>query len=283
MQPSLRGKTALVTGASSGIGKVTAARLAHAGANVIMVCRDGAKAKSAFEEISGNKGEGRVELFTADLSIRASIRDCAARFLESHDKLHILVNNAGIFSSHRQVTSDGFEQTFAVNHLAYFLLTNLLLDKLKASAPARIVCVASTASQMGKIDFEDIQGERGYSGMKAYAQSKLANILFTYELARRLAGTGVTANCVHPGVVRTGWAQSSTGLFGFAVRLAHPFMLSPERGAETSLYAATSPDIEGVTGKYFVKSRPAASPPLSYDSTLAARLWEQSEKWVGIS
>jgi NAD(P)-dependent dehydrogenase (short-subunit alcohol dehydrogenase family) len=136
---------------------------------------------------------------------------------------------------------------------------------------------------MGKIDFDDLQGERRYNGMKAYSQSKLANILFAYELARRLKGTGVTANCVHPGVVRTSWAQNSNGMFGFAVKLAHPFMLSPEQGAQTSLYAATSPDIEGVTGKYFVKSRPSASPPLSYDAALAARLWEQSEKWTGIS
>ncbi len=279
----LNGRTAIVTGASSGIGKVTAAELARTGAHVVMVCRQGAKAEAALKEVVKASGSASVELLTADLSSQASIRECARAFRNAHDRLHVLVNNAGIFLPDYQVTIDGFERTFATNHLAYFLLTNLLLDLLKKSAPARVVCVASEAQRWGKIDFDDLQGGRRYSGMKAYSQSKLANVLFTYELARRLEGTGVTANCVHPGLVRSGWGRSAKGLFKAGLTLATPFMVSPEEGAKTSVFVALSPEVEGVTGKYFIKCKPAQSIDISYDAVLAAKLWGTSERLTEIS
>lgn len=278
MENHLNGTTAIVTGASSGIGKVTALELAKAGAKVVMVCRPGSKAEAAVGEISHKAGKENVELMDADLSSQSSIRGFAEKFKKTHGRLEILVNNAGIFLSDREVTVDGLERTFATNHLAYFLLTNLLLDLLKASAPARIVCVASEAERGGKIDFDDLQSERTYSGMKVYSQSKLANILFTYELARRLKGTNVTANCLHPGLVNTGWGRSSRGIFKIGMKLVTPFMLSPEEGAKTSIYLASSPEVEGITGKYFIKCKPAESAPASYDADAAKKLWEVSER-----
>jgi retinol dehydrogenase 14 len=278
MENLLNGKTAIVTGASSGIGKVTALELAKAGAKVVMVCRPGSKAEAAFGEISNEAGKDNIELMKANLSNQSSIHGFAEEFKKTHGRLEILVNNAGIFLSDRELTADGLEQTFATNHLAYFLLTNLLLDMLKASAPARIVCVASEAERGGNIDFDDLQSERNYSGMKAYSQSKLANILFTYELARRLNGTGVTANCLHPGLVNTGWGRGSRGLFKIGMKLAAPFMLTPEEGAKTSIYLASSPEVEGITGKYFIKCKPAESAPASHNEAAAKKLWEVSEK-----
>jgi NAD(P)-dependent dehydrogenase (short-subunit alcohol dehydrogenase family) len=280
---SLHGKTAIVTGASSGIGKVTARELAKAGAKVVMICRPGPKAEAARNEIAVSGGPDFVELVTADLSDQASIRACAEKFKTSHDRLDILVNNAGIFLSERQETVDGLERTFATNHLAYFLLTNLLLDTLNASAPSRIVCVASEAERWGKIDFDDLQGRNRYSGIKAYSQSKLANILFTYELARRLKDTGVTANCLHPGTVRTGWGHESKGLFKFGMKLFAPFMISPEQGAKTSVYLASSPEVEGQTGQYYITCRPAKSAPASYDTDTAKKLWDVSGLLTRIS
>jgi retinol dehydrogenase 14 len=283
MENLLNGKTAIVTGASSGIGKVTALELAKAGAKVVMVCRPGPKAEAAFGEISQEAGKDKVELMDADLSSQSSIHAFAENFKKTNDRLEILVNNAGILLSNRVLTADGLERTFATNHLAYFLLTNLLLDLLKASAPARIVCVASEAERGGKIDFDDLQSERTYSGMKAYSQSKLANILFTYELARRLNGTGVTANCLHPGLVNTGWGRGFRGIFKIGIKLVSPFMLSPEEGAKTSIYLASSPEVEGITGRYYFKCKPAASAPASYDEEVARRLWETSEKLTGLA
>jgi NAD(P)-dependent dehydrogenase (short-subunit alcohol dehydrogenase family) len=282
MAESLHGKTAIVTGASSGIGKVTALELAKAGAKVVMVCRPGAKADAAFGEISAQAGKDYVELMNADLSSQSSIRAFAQEFRKKHDRLEILVNNAGIFLSNRELTADGLEQTFATNHLAYFLLTNLLLDLLKASAPARIVCVASEAERWGKINFDDLQSKLTYSGFKAYSQSKLANILFTYELARRLKGAGVNANCLHPGTVRTGWGRGATGMFRFGMKLFTPFMVSPEEGAKTSIYLASSPEVEGIAGKYYIKCKPATSAPASYNEDGARRLWDISEKLTGL-
>ena len=278
MENPLNGKTAIVTGASSGIGKITALELAKSGAKVVMVCRPGVKAEAAFSEISQEAGKENVELMNADLSSQSSIRTFAEEFRKAHDRLEILVNNAGIFLSDRELTADGLEQTFATNHLAYFLLTNLLLDLLGASAPARIVNVSSEAERGAKINFDDLQGERNYSGMKAYSQSKLANILFTYELARRIKGTGVTANCLHPGLVNTGWGHRSRGLFKIGIKLATPFMLTPEEGAKTSIYLASSPEVEGVSGQYFIKCMPARSDDASYDIDRAKKLWEVSEK-----
>jgi NAD(P)-dependent dehydrogenase (short-subunit alcohol dehydrogenase family) len=279
----LQGKTAIVTGASSGIGKVTALELAKAGVTVVMVCRPGSKAEAARDEIAVSAGRNQVELITADLSDQASVRACAQDFKNRHARLDILVNNAGIFLSDRQVTVDGLERTFATNHLAYFLLTALLLDTLKASAPARIVSVASEAQRWGKIDFNDLQGNKTYSGIKAYAQSKLANILFTYELARKTMGTGVTANCLHPGVVRTGWGHGGKGLFKLGMKLFGFFMSTPEQGAKTSIYLASSPEVEGITGRYFIKCKPVESNITSYDFTIAEKLWEISKELTSLS
>jgi NAD(P)-dependent dehydrogenase (short-subunit alcohol dehydrogenase family) len=218
----------------------------------------------------------------ADLSSQEQIRRLADDFKAAYPRLDVLINNAGVFRSERITTADGIEMTFAVNHLAYFLLTNLLLDVLKASAPSRIVNVSSGAQSNGTIDFDDLQGEKGYKGTKAYSQSKLANVLFTYELARRLEGTGVTANCLHPGAVRTNFGSGSSGVFGFMVRALRPFIISPEKGAETSIYLASSPEVEGVSGRYFVKKAEARSSDVSYDERLARRLWKVSAELTNL-
>jgi NAD(P)-dependent dehydrogenase (short-subunit alcohol dehydrogenase family) len=247
------------------------------------VCRPGDKAKATLKGIAAMAGEENVELITADLAETASVRACAGEFIKNHDRLDILVNNAGVFLPDRHETGEGLERTFATNHLAYFLLTNLLLDMLKSSQSARVVCVASEAERWGKIDFDDLQFKRHYSGMKAYAQSKLANIIFTYELARRLIATSVTANCLHPGTVRTGWGQNAKGLFKIGMKLFGPFMISPEEGAKTSIYLASSPEVEGITGRYFIKCRPAKSVKSSFDPGIAKKLWEVSGHLTGIS
>jgi retinol dehydrogenase-14 len=212
----------------------------------------------------------------ADLSSQEEIRRLADEFKQAHSRLDVLINNAGVFRSKRITTAEGIEMTFAVNHLAYFLLTYLLLDVLKASAPSRIVNVASGDHSNGTIDFEDLQGEKGYKGAKAYSQSKLATVLFTYELARRLEGTGISANCLHPGVVGTDLGSGVSGVFGLMVRALKPLMKSPEQGAETSIYLASSLEVEGLSGKYFVKKVEARSSDVSYDERLARRLWEVS-------
>ena len=212
----------------------------------------------------------------ADLSSQDDIRRLADEVKKACPRLDVLVNNAGVIRSERITTQDGLETTFAVNHLAYFLLTNLLLDALEASAPSRIVNVASGEQRSGTIDFDDLQGEKGYKTAKAYSQSKLATVLFTYELARRLEGTGVSANCLHPGVVGTNLGSGVTGAFGFTVRALRPLMKSPEKGAETSIYLASSPEVGGLSGRYFAKKAKARSSGVSYDERLARRLWEAS-------
>jgi retinol dehydrogenase 14 len=274
----MSGKVCLVTGASSGIGLITARELARMGARVILVARDKAKGEAALAEVKKVSGSQSVDLLLADLSSQKSIRALAEEVLARYPKLHVLVNNAGAANDKRSVTVDGIETTLATNHLAYFLLTNLLLGRLKESAPARIVSVSSGGQAMGHIDFEDLQGEEKYSPFKAYNQSKLANVLFTYELSRRLEGTGVTANCLHPGVINTNFGAGTTGLFNLMVIFARPFMLTPEKGAETQIYLASSPEVEGVSGKYFDKKKPRKSSKESYDLEVARRLWEVSEK-----
>jgi len=218
----------------------------------------------------------------ADLASLDEIRGLAAAYKQKHQQLHVLVNNAGAYNAQRTTTKDGFETTFGVNHLAYFLLTELLLDVLKASAPARIINVSSTAHVGGHMNFDDLQGEKKYVGRAAYGQSKLANVLFTYELARRLEGTGVTANALHPGVVRTGFGKNNPGMMGQLFRLAQtvarPFFISPVQGAATSIYLASSPEVEGVTGKYFAKCKAVDSNAESYDTAVAQRLWQISEQ-----
>jgi NAD(P)-dependent dehydrogenase (short-subunit alcohol dehydrogenase family) len=271
----------LVTGATSGIGAVTARALAATGATVVLVGRDRARAEASVEKIRRETGSQTVDYLLADLSSQAEIRRLADEFLGRYDRLDVLVNNAGAMFWSRQETVDGLERTLALNHLSYFLLTNLLLDRLKASAPARIVSVASDAHQGARVDFNDLQGKRSYAGMQAYGQSKLANVLFTYELARRLGGTGVTANTLHPGFVATSFAANNGGIIRLAMGILHRFALSPEQGAQTSIYLAASPEVEGVTGKYFERSKPAASSKLSYDEAAARRLWNVSEELVG--
>jgi NAD(P)-dependent dehydrogenase (short-subunit alcohol dehydrogenase family) len=278
---SMSGRTVLVTGGTGGIGLATAAGLAGLGARVGIVGRDPARAEAAAERLRGTGGQ--VDVFTADVSSQREVRRLAQEVLTAYPRLDVLVNNVGGFWASRHTTEDGLERTFAVNHLAPFLLTNLLLDRLRASAPARVVTVSSGAQSMGRIDFDDLQGERGYSGQRAYNQSKLANVMFTYELARRLEGSGVTANALHPGVVRTAFGQEdSGGWMRVMLPLARPFMKSPARGAETSVYLASSPEVADVSGRYFANSRPKSSSSASRDSAAAARLWEVSARLVGL-
>jgi len=270
-------KVCLITGATSGIGKATAMGLASMGASVVMVGRDRDRGEAALTEIKVKSGNASVDLMLADLSSQEEIHRLADNFKEAYPRLDVLVNNAGLFRSERITTQDGLETTFAVNHLAPFLLTNLLLDVLKASAPSRIVNVSSGDHKSGAIDFDDLQGEMGYKGAKAYSQSKLANVLFTHELARRLEGTGVSANCLHPGAgIRTNFGSGVSGALGFMVRALRPLMKSPEKGAETSIYLASSPEVEGLSGRYFVKKAEASSSAVSHDDGLDRRLWEVS-------
>ena len=280
----MAGKTVLVTGGTSGIGKATAAGLAALGARVAITGRDPVRTRDAAADIAAAVGNPAVDPFAADMSSQAAVRRLAKEILNAYPRLDVLVNNAGGFWTTRRVTADGLEQTFAVNHLGVFLLTNLLLDRLKASAPARIVTVASAAHGGARINFDDPQGEQGYSAQRAYARSKLANVMFTYELARRLDGTGVSATTLHPGGVRTGIGAEDSGLlFKLAFTLARPFLKTPEQGAATSIYLASAPAVEDGTGQYFVNSKPKASSKPSYDEATAARLWQISADLVGLA
>jgi NAD(P)-dependent dehydrogenase (short-subunit alcohol dehydrogenase family) len=280
----MTGKTVLITGGTGGIGKATAIGLAALGAHVAITGRDLGRAEAAAADIRDTTGNPDVDAFGADLSSQVEVRRLAAEVLEANPRLDVLINNVGGFWATRHVTADGLEHTFAVNHLAAYLLTNLLLDRLKASTPARVVTVASNAQSLGRIDFEDLQGERTYSGQTAYNQSKLADVMFTYELARRLAGTGVTATVLHPGVVRTGFgAEDPSRIFKLLVPLWRPFMKTPRDGAATSIYLASSPEVAGVTGMYFADSRPRTSNKTSYDEAAAARLWQVNASLVGLA
>jgi NAD(P)-dependent dehydrogenase (short-subunit alcohol dehydrogenase family) len=280
----MSGKTVLITGGTGGIGKATAIGLAALGARVAITGRNLGRAEAAAADIRGTTGNPNVDAFGADLSSQVEVRRLAAEVLEAYTRLDVLINNVGGFWATRHVTADGLEHTFAVNHLAAYLLTNLLLARLKASAPARVVTVASNAQSLGKIDFEDLQGERRYSGQTAYNQSKLADVMFTYELARRLEGTGVTATVLHPGVVRTGFgSEDPSRIFKLLVPLWRPFMKTPLDGATTSIYLASSPEVAGVTGMYFADSRPQTSNKTSYDEAAAARLWQVNAGLVGLT
>lgn len=277
----MTGKTVLVTGGTGGIGGATAAGLAGLGARVGIVGREQQRAEAAAEQIRA--AGGQVDVFTADVASQRQVRRLAEQVLAAYPRLDVLVNNVGGYWATRHETEDGLERTFAVNHLAPFLLTNLLLDRLRASAPARIVSVSSGAQSMGRIDFDDLTGERGYNGQRAYNQSKLANVLFTYELARRLEGTGVTATVLHPGVVRTSFGREDSGRWmRLMLPVVRPFMKTPQEGARTSIHLASAPEVEGVTGQYFARSRPKESSKASYDRAAAARLWEASTRLVGL-
>jgi NAD(P)-dependent dehydrogenase (short-subunit alcohol dehydrogenase family) len=280
----LTGRTVLITGGTSGIGRAAARQLAVQGAQVLFVGRDPDRIDATVREIKAATGADRVAGLLADLSSQASIRALSRRVIAQLDRLDVLVNCAGGYFGRRQTTVDGLELTFALNHLAYFQLTNLLLGLLKASPPARIVSVSSGAHAVGRIDFEDLQAQQRYRGQRAYSQSKLANVLFTYELARRLTGSGVTATVLHPGVVRTNFGRADQNrtmkaLIGFA----KPFMRNPDQGAETVVYLASSPEVEGISGAYFADRKQRGSSTCSYDPDVAARLWAISEDLVGVS
>ncbi|MBN1259679.1 MAG: SDR family oxidoreductase [Anaerolineae bacterium] len=277
---SMQGKVCMVTGAASGIGAVTAQALAQQGATVILVDRDVEKGAVTIEQIKQQTGSSTVELVLADISSQQEIRRLAQQFNERYQRLDVLVNNAGAMFPERLESVDGIEMTFALNYLGYFLLTNLLLDTLKASAPARIINTSSRSHARAQINFDDLESRSGYQGLAAYGHSKLAIVLFTYELARQLEGTGVTANALDPGIVATNFGKGSGGVLGFIMRLFRPAFLSPEQGAQTGIYLAISPEVEGVTGKYFVKCKAVLSSPASYDVTMAGRLWAVSEKYT---
>jgi NAD(P)-dependent dehydrogenase (short-subunit alcohol dehydrogenase family) len=279
----MTGKTVVVTGASSGIGLETAVSLAGLGARVLITARDAGRGTAALDTVKKRSG-GDCDLVLFDLADMSSVRRGAAEIIAKTDRIDVLVNNAGLVLSTRTETPDGFESTFAINHLGPFLLTQLLTDRILASAPSRIVNVSSTAHTSARrgLDFDDLQSEKGYRAMKVYGESKLANIYFTIELARRLDGRGVTANCLHPGLVKTGYGRDgdTKGYLAIGIRLAVLFMISPEQGALTSVYLASSPEVEGVTGKYFVKCKQRSPSARARDAEAAKKLWEVSEKLV---
>jgi len=278
----MKEKTCMVTGATSGIGLATAQALAQQGATVIVVGRNPEKGATTVARIRQETGNPSVEFMLADLSVQAEIRHLAREFQSRYSRLDVLVNNAGGFFLKRQLSADGIEMTLALNYLNFFLPTHLLLDTLKASAPARIVNVSSTVHKNAQIDFENLQRERKYSGIGAYGQSKLAVVLFTYELARRLEGTQVTVNALHPGFVATNIATNNGWPFKLFVPLGRFIALSPKKGAQTSIYLASSPEVAGVTGKYFDKKKAAPLTAAPYDQAVAQRLWEISVKMTGL-
>ena len=276
------GKVCIVTGGASGIGAVTTRALAQRGATVVLVDRDPERGAATAEQIGQQEGNPAVAFMLADLSAQEEVRRLAHQFKSRYQRLDVLVNNAGAIFPRRQESVDGIEMTFALNYLGYFLLTNLLLDTLKASAPARIINVSSRSHARARIDFNDLQSRSNYRGLQAYAHSKLAIVLFTYELARRLERTGVTANALHPGIVATNFGMNDGGFVGLVVRLFRPSFLSPEKGAQTSIYLATSPEVESVTGRYFVKCKAVPSSPASYDQDTASRLWQVSADYTNL-
>jgi NAD(P)-dependent dehydrogenase (short-subunit alcohol dehydrogenase family) len=283
----MRDWVCLVTGATNGIGYETALGLARHGARVAIVGRDAEKAQACAARIRAVAPGAAVDAHVADLSAQAEIRRLAGVLRGAYPRLDVLVNNAGAIFDRRTLTVDGIERTWALDHLGYVLLTLELLDTLKASAAAggrpRIVNVASAAHYRGHIDFDDIEGARRYGAMRAYAQAKLGNVLFTYALARRLGGSGITVNALHPGVINTGFARNTGGLFGTAWSLMRPFLSSPDKGAETSLHVATAPELDGVTGRYFSHRRPKPSSAESRDEAVQERVWALSLRQVGRS
>lgn len=277
----MAGKSVVITGGTGGIGRATAIGLAKMGARVGITGRDRTRTEQAAAAIRSASGNPAVEGFAADMTSQAEIRRLAAAVLDAYPRLDVLVNNVGGFWAHRHLTADGLERTFALNHVAPFLLTNLLLDRLKASAPARVVTVSSGAHAGGRIDFDDLQGAHGYSGNRAYSQSKLANILFSNELARRLEGTGVTANSLHPGVVGTNFgAEDQARFFTVVKSLILPLLKTPDQGAETSIYLASSPDVYGITGQYFANRKQKRAGKAAYDLDVSGKLWQVSTELV---
>jgi len=281
-QPSMSGKVCLVTGATSGIGAATALGLARLGATVIVVGRDKDRGEQVKRCIETATKSDSVALFTADFTSQQSVRDLAARVQDSHEELHVLINNAGIIATQRRLTEDGIEHQFAVNHLAPFLLTNLLLDMLRRSAPSRIINVSSMMHAGRRIDFDNLRRDRSYEPYQVYGETKLANVLFTYELARRLNGSGVTVNCLHPGVVRTNITRDMILPIRLLIKVFGFLLRSPAQGAATSIYLASNPEVVGTTGKYFVRYTEQPSSRESHDAAAAKRLWDVSEAMTGV-
>lgn len=278
----LDGREIVVTGATDGIGKVTARELAMMGAGVTIVGRNPAKGERVVREIRTSCGHDNVHFVQAELSSLKGVRGAAATINQRLERLDVLVNNAGALFQRREVGEEGIERTFALNHLAYFLMTALLLDLMKASGTARVVSVASRAHEGAQLDLDDLQSARGYSGWRAYQRSKLANLHFTYELARRLEGSQVTANCLHPGFVASRFGDNNGGLFGVAFGIAKSVSaLSVEEGAKTSVHLASAPEVAGVSSAYFDRCKPVPSSAESYDESVARALWAASEKLVG--
>lgn len=282
MASSLEGKVCIVTGANKGIGYAASRALAAMGAEVTLACRQPEAGRTARESIEAATGSRTLTVSPLDLASLASVRQFAADFTATHDRLHLLVNNAGIYTSKRTLTGDGFERTWEVDYLAHFLLTNLLLDPLRRAAPSRVINVSSNGHQMGRIEFDNLNRETRWSGMRAYGQAKLAQILFTKEFARRFAGTGVSAFSVHPGAVRTDWSRGGLGM-RLGARIAWPFMLSPEQGADTIVWLASLGETDGWSGQYFAKRRPVEPKADAEDLELARRLWEVSEELTGLA
>jgi retinol dehydrogenase 12 len=284
MAPAARmdGKVCLVTGATNGIGLEAAKALASQGATVVVAGRDKGRLETALIQLRHAIPDAKVESLQADFASLQDVRALAEAFKARHSRLDVLLNNAGLVLHERQVTKDGFEATLGINHLAPFLLTHLLLDVLKASGPARVVNVSSEAHRYGKLDFNDLQSERSYAMMRVYGTSKLANILFTQALARRLRGSQVTTNSLHPGVVRTGFGQNTEGWMRFVVQSFAGFFLTAEQGARTSVYLSSSPEVEGVSGQYFIKCRPKKPSGDAREEQLAERLWQVSAELTGV-
>jgi NAD(P)-dependent dehydrogenase (short-subunit alcohol dehydrogenase family) len=274
----MKGKTIVATGATSGIGEAAVLALAGQGARIVIVARDDARGRATTQKIEARAPGLDHRLHLADLSSIAETRKVGAAIAASEPRIDVLINNAGALFSNRRVTPEGLELTFALNHMSYFVLTEALRERLIASAPARVVSTSSTAHQGANLDFNDLQSAKGYGGLKVYGRSKLANILFTRELARRLAGTSVTANCLHPGVVATRFGESSGGFAGLLIPFLRPFFISPEAGADTIIYLASSPDVVGMTGGYFVKRKLTEPSAAARDDPAAKRLWNESEK-----
>jgi retinol dehydrogenase-12 len=277
-------KICVVTGANSGIGLEIVRGLARQGETVVLVGRDERRLADARAQVQRDTGSEQLDVLLADFAALDSVRACAAAFRERYDRLDVLVNNAGLVLNRREVTRDGYEKTLQINHLAPFLLTGLLLDRVEASAPARIVNVSSDAHRAGRLDFDDLQSERSYRAFRVYGTTKLCNVLFTIELARRLEGSGVTANAVHPGFVRTNFGRNNAGPYRASIKLLQNLVaLSPQQGAQTPLYVATSPEVEAVTGRYFVKCQVQVPAGAARDAETARRLWAVSEQLTGLT
>jgi retinol dehydrogenase 14 len=276
------GKSVLITGGTSGIGKAAAVALAAMDADVVIVGRNRERGEAAVGEIRARSHNESVELMLADLSVQAEVRGLAEEFQGRHDRLDVLVNNAGLVQSKRTETPDGIETTLAINHLAPFLLTNLLLGRLEQSVPSRVITVSSEAQRWGKMNFEDLQSGRKYRGFPVYGMTKLANIMFTYELAERLSGTGVSANCLHPGSVGTNFGQNNRGPMALFFRTFKPFMRSAEQGADTLVWLASSPEVDRISGKYFFDRKEIEAKSVAYDPAARRRLWEISEELTGL-